>query len=107
MVTIHSQGGMLCYNDNALVYLTVLEAHLYLCPACDPESVTYTLLYKESHIASLLKQGTSSVEALELFLGSEYVILLTSSRFRNKIIGSGAIQKWTQRDLCLLMFCGL
>lgn len=103
MVTIHSQGGMLCYDDNVLVYLTVLEAQLYLCP----ESVTYALLYKENHIASLLKQGTSSVEALELFLGSEYVILLTSSRFRNKIIGFGAIQKWTQRDLCLLMFCGL
>lgn len=107
MVTIHSQGGMLCYNDNVLVYLTVLEAQLYLCPAYDPESVTYALLYKEGHIASLLKQGTSSVEALELFLDSEYVILLTSSRFRNKIIGFGAIQKWTQRDLCLLMFSGL
>lgn len=82
---------MLYYNDNALIDLTVFEAQLYLCPACDPESVTYALLYKDSHIASLLKQGTSSVEALKLFLDPEYVILLTSSRFRNEIIGFGAV----------------
>lgn len=107
MVTVHSQGGRLYYNDNVLIDLTVFEAQLYLCPACDPESVTYALLYKESHIASLLKQGTSSVEALKLFLDPEYVILLTSSQFRDKVIGFGVMQKWTQRDLCLVMFCGL
>lgn len=104
MLTVPSGGLTLYENDNVLICLTVFEAQqLYLCPVCDPESVPYN----ESHITSLLKQGTGSVEALKLFLDSECVILLTFSQFRDKIISFRAVQKWTERDFCLLMSCGL